>query len=364
MKDRVIATILFADLMNSTELAKNLSLQEYDDMLVDFQTTMFEVVSHHLRQYGYVGNGVDSEWSMVGDELRLFLYSGMIPFDVRNALLIAVKIKVAWLTSGFNQKILKEGRLVSRIGVGINCGEVVKGLRGWRMRIGQEQPNVEGYAINLTKRIESASRDGSVFQVMAGDSLHRKSKENRQINATFSAPRKLVFRGLGQRIPVYELVSFVNHEVLTTMPASLSQQIVEKMEYTVSRPMPEPWIYIILLRHYISQIAKRGNEDLETRAIKLAQQAAEVLEYKPTLYNMLGWLYTYGRTVHNLELAFHYFDQSLGLDPTNEAALLHRARILDRLGQMDLARHAYTEILVHNSQHPEALRKVAQYQTM
>ena len=58
------ATILFADLMNSTELAKNLTLLEYDEMLVDFQNTMYEVVSHHLEYFGYEGEGVDSEWSI------------------------------------------------------------------------------------------------------------------------------------------------------------------------------------------------------------------------------------------------------------------------------------------------------------
>ena len=55
------ATILFDDLMNSTELAKNLTLQEYDDMLGNFQDTMFEVVSHHLDYFGYKGDGIDSE---------------------------------------------------------------------------------------------------------------------------------------------------------------------------------------------------------------------------------------------------------------------------------------------------------------
>jgi len=97
MKGSVVATILFADLMNSTEMAKNLTLQEYDGMLVDFQSTMFEVVSDHLNEYGYAGDGIDSEWSVVGDEVRLFLYSGMVRFDVRNALLIATKMKIAWL---------------------------------------------------------------------------------------------------------------------------------------------------------------------------------------------------------------------------------------------------------------------------
>jgi Tfp pilus assembly protein PilF len=77
---------------------------------------------------------------------------------------------------------------------------------------------------------------------------------------------------------------------------------------------------------------------------------------------MLGWLYTHGKKVRNLEMAFHYLDQCLGLEPKNEAALLHRARILEEMGQEDLARHAYQEILFQNRGHPVARKKLAHYE--
>jgi class 3 adenylate cyclase len=363
MRENVVATILFADLMDSTEMAKNLTLHEYDDMLVNFQSTLFEVVSDHLKQYGYAGNGVDAEWSVVGDELRVFLYSEETRYDVRNALLIATKVKLAWLTSDFNQRILREGRLVSRVGAGINCGDVIKGVREWRMRMGQEHSNVEGYAINLTKRIESASREGVAYQIMVGDSLHRVSKENKHLNVRFGKPRNLGFKGLGQKIPVYEVISFVNFEILPFMPESLQKGLLDKLEYAVTRPMPEPWIFITLMRHYISLISSGKNGRLEAKAVKLAEQALEAVDYKAPIHNMLAWLYGYGKTIHNPEMAFFHLDQSLGIDPTNRAALLHRARILDKMGQIDLARHAYGEVLVHDHEHPEARKKVAEYFT-
>jgi class 3 adenylate cyclase len=357
------ATILFADLMNSTELAKNLSLQEYDDMLGDFQDTMFEVVSHHLDYFGYKGNGIDSEWSISGDELRVFLYSENIYFDIRNALLIATKIKLAWLSSNFNQKVLSEQRLVSRIGVGINCGKVIKDVRPWRVKIGKAEPNIEGYAINLTKRIESASREGNVYQIMVGASLYKRCQQNSQINVTFSKPKSLVFKGLGQKIPVYEVTSFVNFEILSSMPVSLQKGLLEKIENTVREAMPEPWVFIVLLRSYISKLNSNNDEDVDLKALEIGQQALEVVEYKPVIYNILGWLHINGKNVRNLEMAFHYFDQCLGLQPKNEAALLNRARILEEMGQIDLARHAYQEILFQNQQHPVARRKIAEYRS-
>lgn len=361
MKESIVATIVFADLMSSTEMAKNLTLQEYDEMIVNLQSTMYEVVSHHLSSYGYVGKGLDSYWSIAGDELRIFLYSGAVHFDVRNALLLSTKIKLAWLASGFNERVLEEGRLVSRIGAGINCGKVIKDAREWRARMGERQPNIEGYAINVTKRIESVSREGNVYQIMVGDSLYRRCQESNAINVAFSKPRSLVFKGLGQKIPVYELVSFVNFEILPSMPAFLQNDLLDKMEYAVNQPNPEPWIFITLLRHHASLIASGRHEYLESHAIELAQQALEVLEYKTVIYNMLGWFCAYGQRVRNLELALHYFDQSLSLEPGNEAALLHKARILDMMGQMDRARHTYEEILSQNQDHPEARRKVVQY---
>jgi tetratricopeptide (TPR) repeat protein len=297
----------------------------------------------------------------VGEDLREFLYSNEIRYDVRNALLIATKVKLAWLTSEFNQRILREGRLVSRVGVGINCGDVIKGVREWRVRMGQEQSNVEGYAINLTKRIESASREGTSYQIMVGDSLHRVSKENKHLNVAFSKPRSLVFKGFGQKIPVYEVVSFINFEILPCMPECLQKGLLDKMEYAVTRPMPEPWIFLTLVRHYISLIATGKNGRLEARAVKLAQQALEAVDYKAPIHNMLAWLYGYGKTVRNLEMAFFHLDQALGIDPVNRAALLHRARILDEMGQIDLARHAYEEVLVHEHDHREARKKVAEY---
>ena len=361
MKESVIATIIFADLVNSTDMSKNLTLQEYDDMIIDFQGTMYEVVSHHLNHFGYAGNGDDSQLSIAGDEMRLFLYSGSTTYDVRNALLIALKIKLGWLASGFNDQILKEGRIVSRIGVGINCGKVIKDVREWRVRMGEIQPTIEGYAINLTKRIESTSRDGSAYQIMVGDSFYRKCQESSSLNVSFGPPQGLEFKGLGQKIPVYEIVSFVNFEILSSMPDSFQDGLLEKMQYAVTQPMAEPWIFITLLRHYVSLISSGQHDYLEAHAIELAKQALEVVDCKPVIYNMLGWFHIHGKTIRNLDMALQYFEQSLGLEPRNEPALAHKARILDSKGKLDLARQAYEEILLHNPTHPEARKKVEQY---
>ncbi|MBU2498110.1 MAG: hypothetical protein KKE57_04360, partial [Proteobacteria bacterium] len=258
-------------------------------------------------------------------------------------------------------RILKEGRLVSRVGIGINCGKVIRYARPWRTSIGQQYPNIEGYAINLTKRIEASSREGTVYQVMVGDSLHRLCGQGNRINVNFGRPRTEVFKGLGQSMTVYEVVSFINHELIPSMPAHLQDGLVAKLEYAVAQPMAEPWIYFTLLRHYISEITRGRGDIFEAKAIRLAHEALGVLEYKRVMFNILGWLHAYSRSFRNLEKAFEYFDHSLKLEPGDQKALLHRARISEMMGHKDVAKRTYEEILIYNPNHQEARTKLAKY---
>jgi hypothetical protein len=134
---------------------------------------------------------------------------------------------------------------------------------------------------------------------MVGDSTYRKCPESGSLNVAFSQPRGLLFKGLGQKIPVYEIISFINFEIMSTMPEFFRDGLLEKMQYAVTQPMAEPWIFITLLREYISLISS-GQYD-------------------------------------------------------------YKARILDAKGKLDLARKTYEEILLHNPTQSEAHKKVEQY---
>ena len=230
--------------------------------------------------------------------------------------------------------------------------------------MGDANPSVEGYAINITKRIESTSREGRSYQVMVGDSLRRKCQERSSINVVFSQPQSSEFKGLSQNMPVFEVVSFIHSEILPSMPTDFQIGLVEKMHFAVSQPMAEAWVFITLLRHYVSMIASGKHGYLENHAIRVAEHALEVSEYKPVIYNMLGWFHIYGKGIHNMELALHYFEESLKLDPKNRAALLHKARILETTGRQDLARKTYGDILLHNPNHSEARRKMTEIEPL
>jgi hypothetical protein len=361
MNNAKTATMLFADLMNpSSKMTKSLTLQEYDEMIVDFRNTLSLVTSSHLKNFGYVGDGRDSEWSIEGDELRIFLYSGDLRFDVRNALILAVKLKLGWLTSVFNQKIFMEGRPVSRISVGINCGRLDKELRQGHMSAGQSQYQIDGEAIRSAKRIESLAREGTVYQVMVSDNFHRACNEDHQLNVTFSRLHREVPEDQKKKPPVYEVVSFINYEIVPTMHDSIKDRVTEAMEYTVVKSVPEPWIYFTLLRYYISRILAGEQEEVGEKAVKLADQALKVLEYKKTIYNILGWLYTYCDSLRNLEKGLQYFDQALEIEPHDQAALLHRAKIFEERNDIEPVSESFEDILRRDPERLEAKKKPSQ----
>jgi tetratricopeptide (TPR) repeat protein len=123
------------------------------------------------------------------------------------------------------------------------------------------------------------------------------------------------------------VVALINYEIVPTMPDSFRDRLQEVMEYAAVQTMPEPWVYFTLLRHYISDIIRGGREETADKAVRLANQALGVLEYKKTLYNILGWLHTYCDSLRNPAKAVQYFDQALNIDPNDRAASVHRARI-------------------------------------
>jgi hypothetical protein len=361
MANAPTVTMLFADLVNpSSKMTKSLTLQEYDEMIVDFRDTLSQVTSNHLRNFEYAGDGTDSEWSISGDELRLFLYSGNLSFDVRNALILAIKLKLGWLTSVFNQKLFMEGRPVSRISVGINCVKGIKEVQQGTMSLGHGHYQIEREDIRLTKRIESIAREGTVYQVMVGESPYKVCNENSQINVSFSETRRETSEGQEKNPHAYEVVSLIDYEIVSTMPDSMKDRLAETMEYTVVKSKPEPWIYFRLLRYYISRMVVGEQEEAGQKAIELAGQALEILENKKTLYNILGWLHTYCNGLLDLEKALQYFDQVLEIEPYDQAALLHRTRIADKKGDIVLTSETYEDILRRDPDRLKTKKKPAQ----
>jgi tetratricopeptide (TPR) repeat protein len=108
---------------------------------------------------------------------------------------------------GYNIKRIDSGRLTSDIAVGIHFGQA------WINKVGDDY-RPEGYAINLTKRIESHSREGAFTHIdiseAAYDCLYFLTDE---ATYTFALPPRLIKpKGISQGINVFE----VKHHFLPT----------------------------------------------------------------------------------------------------------------------------------------------------
>lgn len=166
-----VATILFADLAGCSEISNNVRVSEYNKIIREFHKISYDLRESILSDY----SPDEIEFKVSGDEVCIILHSGK-PFshdkeppeenerDVGDALRFAVAIKLKWLMSNYNIERMKNRLNPRNLGIGIHSGIVVY----------DENPSgtaksSEGYAINLGKRIESASRTGKGWQIFLSE---------------------------------------------------------------------------------------------------------------------------------------------------------------------------------------------------
>jgi len=219
--------ILFADVVGCSEISNHLTLKEYNDFIVSFQDC-FERVCKYYKDNVY--EKIESDFFQAnarGDEgcLKIFVAKSEedLARDVDVAISIALDLKKMWLFSERNRgRIRKEKLLPVELAIGIHMGKV------WLKDDGQP----EGYAINLAKRIESASRDGKfthifVSEAAQGQLYHHKDETIYKFTDGFSIPTK----GISQEIKVFE----VKHHFLPTD----WREVVEDEPWEISMVYPE-----------------------------------------------------------------------------------------------------------------------------
>ena len=219
--------ILFADVVGCSEISNHLILKDYSKFITSFQEC-FERVCKYYKDNAYEKSESDFfQFKARGDEgcLKIFIAKSEkdLARDVDVAISIALDLKKMWLFSERNRdRIKKEKLLPVELAIGIHMGKV------WLKDDGQP----EGYAINLAKRIESASRDGKFTHIFVSEAAHGQlyyHKEERvyKFTDTFPIPTK----GISQEIRVGE----VKHHFLPTD----WQDVVEEEPWEISMVYPE-----------------------------------------------------------------------------------------------------------------------------
>ncbi len=161
--------ILFADLVSSSEFASVLGLHEYADYLDSFQSTCLSQCRYFFEAVhgGKYIEGFDYEIRFIGDELVVYLHAERPGNDVYQLVCLAISLKCAWLACPKNIERVECGMGTVDIACGIHFGTVwatpqPKGLEK------------RGFAINLAKRIETASREGKHFHIFLSDAAYKR----------------------------------------------------------------------------------------------------------------------------------------------------------------------------------------------
>ncbi len=228
------ATILFVDLIESSEFANILEAEDYDERLEDFRSTVRNIMEEETNKDGVADEF--KEISVKGDEGCLILYRAfdkkllktedvkdIIIGDVLLAFKVALRIKQEWLFNNVNIERMGLYKQLWDIAIGINTGKVVVRKHPSRKDRGNKK-SAEGYAINLAKRIEDESRKGHSSKIFVSEHIYgiyeSKSGED---TLYFKINPPSLLKGIAQQVRTYELVcaTIAEHDHILKIPDSI-----------------------------------------------------------------------------------------------------------------------------------------------
>lgn len=207
--------IIFADIVGCSEISNHEKIFKYNQIVQTFQN-LFKATSNKFYEKFYSSlDRTHFKPQVRGDEGSLMIFRkdskptnlDLWADDVDTAINIALELKRKWLLCWYNQERILAGQLPSDISIGIHFG------KAWINFTAEKEYQPEGYAINLTKRIENHSREGVFTHIdiseAACDRLYFLTDE---MTYTFADPRLIKPKGISQGINVFE----VKHHFLPT----------------------------------------------------------------------------------------------------------------------------------------------------
>jgi len=369
------ATVVFVDIINSTGISGVQDPASYNRMLTEYQSLMFDVITDHVAEYRYTGReeladrgadirtGEDYEWDISGDEASIFYYSENPEYDVRAALQLAVKMKLTWLTSDFNYAAFEDKGLLFDVGIGVHTGKVVRETKNWRLRSRDTIPRIDGFAINIGKKIEGFSRAGSLFKIFVSGNVRSILEQSRNFAARFSSDKQRKLQDSAITIAIFELVSFLDHEIFPYLPPNLKDRTITRMLRMVQTAHLRRdlfWLYLLVMRYHLMTVT--GTADSREAADRIIRLGAAIMnfasqlskteqtslrDYLSSVNNMVALAYT-ARGLESDELfARKIFNATLAkIDRQNVPARLHLARYLLDAGDYKAATKHCADIMM------------------
>ncbi len=334
--------VMFADIIGCSEISNHKNLHQYNEFLKTFRDIFLDVTGTH-RQHWYGQHESQYVTSSVrGDEGVLMTFiPGRKPADlaadIDTAVYVALDLKRRWLLSTDNRdRILDIGLMPTGLAIGIHLG---KAYINEDDADGSLRP--EGYAINLTKRIESESRSGLFTHIFLSEAARGQLQLlTDEVTYTFAEPHTFRPKGISRDVCAFE----VKHHFL-----------------------PADWTHSLRLKSH-SGVSKAINIDVDGDAVRLAGQAYRENPTNLWLaeeYIVLSMLYDYQQLVdqgkedeaESLREAFSEAEEvgrRLSLSEQRDAGVLAvRGLIAGEQGDYALEQDLYDQALKEDSLYPE-----------
>lgn len=316
----VDAVILFADMIGSAMISEFSSEDEYDRFISEFQTNAQSAIDDNLRSYGYSREDrYFCESSVSGDQAVLILYTKDPERDAEAAISTAIELKRKCFLSKFNRR--RKGRALYDVGIAIHYGRVVLKQHP-SATYTDKKFNAEGYAINLTKRIEGFSREGRFSKIILSDSV----KDMVSFPILLSERIDVPLRGIYGSRAVYELRVYGNvGDPENTY--KIDPKEIDYYEAALQSSSYDMWLLLSVARYYYDE------EDYAT-ANKHYLEAIKLYADFAAAYAFLGRsLYREGR----FKEAEQHLSKALDLNPSSSRINNYLAVTRRRLGKYDVA---------------------------
>lgn len=184
--ERVIITVLFADLRESTQWAERTKPEELVKTLNAFLSQMTEVIFKY-------GGTLDK---FVGDEV-IGLFGTPVHMDnhAHQAALAAMEMQT--IQTELQAQLHQQGRELPPMGIGVSSGEAIAGEFGHPIR---SEFTALGSIVNLGSRLCGAAGPGQIF-------ISQNTYQEIRNFVTVNPLEPMTLKGISNPTPVYELIS-------------------------------------------------------------------------------------------------------------------------------------------------------------
>lgn len=313
-------SVLFMDLISSSDFASVMGLREYAEYVQAFHDLCLRQTRFFFETFSKTEH-LDYGVQIVGDEMVVFLHTDNPPNDVYLLICLAVALKCGWLGSPMNTARLNSALSSTGLAAGINFGQV------WARRTGGRFA-LCGFALNVGKRVESASREGERYQVFVSDPAFKQI--NRRIRNLLFEPRRIVpMKGVVVPIGVHEVA-----ECFMNMGKRLEPELLQGFErmarQALARNTFDLWVHACWQVYQAAQ----ANDRITDEALRLCEHVLNIDPKNPAA------LYHAGQAMaerDQKEIALLYYEDLTRHWPMFADAWLELARVHKALGHTDRA---------------------------